>query len=69
MDTVVVSPKYQIVIPKRVRESLGILPGQRMRVLVYKGQIVLVPVLPVQQMRGFLRGMDAPFIREEADRI
>ncbi len=69
MDTVIVSPKYQIVIPKRVRESLGILPGQRMRVLVYKGQIVLVPVLPIQQMRGFLSGMDAPFSREEVDRI
>ncbi len=68
MDSVTVSPKYQVVIPKRIRESLGLRPGQKLQVVQYGDRVELVPIVPVSQMRGFLRGMDNDFVRE-ADRM
>lgn len=59
MNTVKVSPKYQVVIPKEVRESMDIKPGQEVAVLRYRGRIELIPVSPVREMRGFLRGTEA----------
>ncbi len=59
MNTVKVSPKYQVVIPKEVRESLNIKPGQEVAVLRYRGRIELIPMSPVRDMRGFLRGVDS----------
>lgn len=67
MNTVKVSPKYQVVIPKEVRESMGIKPGQEVAVLRYRGRIELIPMSPVKEMRGFLRGVDSS-IECEADR-
>lgn len=67
MDTVKVSPKYQIVIPKGVREAMDIRPGQEVAVFRYRGRIELIPMRPVKEMRGFLRGMD-PTIERESDR-
>lgn len=64
MDTVKVSPKYQVVIPKEVRESMGIKPGQEVAVLRYRGRIELIPMSPVKEMRGFLRGLDSSVERE-----
>ena len=68
MDRVVqqvkVSPKFQVVIPKPVRESLGLRPGQRLQVLSYGDRIELVPVRSIGEMRGFLAGMDTGFERE-----
>jgi AbrB family looped-hinge helix DNA binding protein len=64
MDTVKVSPKYQVVIPKGVREALGIWPGQEVAVLRYRGRVELIPIKPVKQMRGFLRGVDSTIERE-----
>ena len=64
MDTVKVSPKYQVVIPKEVRESMGIKPGQEVAVLRYRGRIELIPMSPVKEMRGFLRGVDSSIGRE-----
>ena len=58
METVKVSPKFQIVILRKVRESLGIRPGQRMRVFTYQNLIELVPIEPMKKMRGFLAGID-----------
>ena len=59
-----VSPKFQVVIPKAVREPLGIKPGQRLQVVPYGDRIELVPVRRVGEMRGFLAGMDPRFERE-----
>ncbi len=59
MGTVKVSPKYQVVIPKEVRESMGIKPGQEVAVLRYRGRIELIPISPIREMRGFLRGVDS----------
>ena len=64
MEHVKVSPKFQVVIPKLVRESLGILPGQRLQVVQYGDRIELVPVRDIDEMRGFLAGMDTRFERE-----
>ena len=67
MQQVKVSPKFQVVIPKAVRESLGIQPGQRLQVVSYGERIELLPVREIGEMRGFLVGMD-PRIEREPDR-
>ena len=64
MYTVRVSPKYQVVIPKGVREGIGLRPGQEVAVMRYRGRIELLPMTPVRQMRGFLRGVEATIERE-----
>ena len=64
MQLVTVSPKFQVVIPKLVRESLGIRPGQRLQVIPYGDRIELVPPRGIAEMRGFLAGMDSRFDRE-----
>ena len=68
MPEVTVSPKFQVVIPKEIRDRMDITPGQKMQMLVYKGSIVLVPLQPIAEMQGFLKGVDAEFERDE-DRI
>lgn len=68
MSTVTISPKFQVVIPKAVREELGLRPGQRVRALVVGQRIELVPVKPMREMRGFVRGVDSRVERDE-DRV
>ncbi len=64
MSTVTVSSKYQVVIPKDVRDRLKIRPGQKVEAFALGGRIEFVPVRPIEEMRGFLRGMDPDFERE-----
>ena len=64
MDTVVVSRKYQVVIPRAVRRALGIRAGQRVQVIRYGDRIELIPLRPIQEMRGFLKGIDTSVERE-----
>jgi AbrB family looped-hinge helix DNA binding protein len=66
--TVTISPKYQVVIPKAVREGMNLLPGQKVRVLAYADHLSFVPVRSIKSMRGFLKGMNPSFAREE-DRL
>ena len=68
MQIVTVSPKYQIVIPKTVRKALDLYPGQKMQVVEYDGRIELIPVRKIRELRGFLKGIDTSFERED-DRI
>jgi AbrB family looped-hinge helix DNA binding protein len=68
MPAVTVSRKYQVVIPKEIREEMRIEPGQQVQMLIYEGTLVLVPVRPMAEMRGFLKGIDATFERDK-DRI
>jgi AbrB family looped-hinge helix DNA binding protein len=68
MDTVTVSPKYQVVIPLAVRERNHIRVGERLQVISFDGRIELIPVRPMRSMRGFLKGFDARFERDEEDR-
>jgi AbrB family looped-hinge helix DNA binding protein len=67
MNSVTVSPKFQVVIPLKVRESLGVKAGQKMIVLAYDNRIVLVPDRPIQAARGSLKGLDTSNYREEVD--
>ncbi|MEJ2209482.1 MAG: AbrB/MazE/SpoVT family DNA-binding domain-containing protein [Anaerolineae bacterium] len=68
METVTVSPKYQVVIPKAVRESLGVQPGQKVQVILYEERIELIPVKPIRELRGFLEGIDTT-VEREPDRL
>jgi AbrB family looped-hinge helix DNA binding protein len=68
MTSVTVSPKYQIVIPKEIRESMGIVSGQKVQITSYQGRIEVIPLKPMQEMRGFLEGIDTTVPREE-DRV
>ena len=68
MTAVTVSPKYQVVIPKEVRESLGIFSGQKIQVLTYQNRIELIPIKPMKQMRGFLKGISTN-VKRDKDRI
>ena len=58
MTTVIVSPSCQIVIPRDIRETLRVEPGQRIEVLLYENRIVLVPLKPIEEYRGFPEGID-----------
>ena len=64
MDQVKISPKFQVVIPKAVRESLGLVAGQRLQVVQYGDRIELVPVRDIGEMRGWLAGIDTRVERE-----
>jgi AbrB family looped-hinge helix DNA binding protein len=68
MHTVTESPKYQVVIPKRIRETLHLRPGQKMQVVEYEGRIELIPERDIKELRGFLKGINTKFKREE-DRV
>lgn len=68
MTAVTVSPKFQVVIPKEVRESMGIFSGQKIQMLTYRNRIELIPIKPIKEMRGFLKGIDTEVKRDE-DRI
>ena len=68
MQTVTVSPKFQVVIPKEMRESLTLAPGQKVQALLYENRIELIPVRPIKKMRGFLKGIDTTIDRE-TDRL
>jgi len=71
MRTVTVSPKFQVIIPKAVREQLHIQPGQKMLAMPYGQHIQLVPVREARQLRGLLEGceVDMAGIRDKSDRF
>ncbi|MBF0169842.1 MAG: AbrB/MazE/SpoVT family DNA-binding domain-containing protein [Nitrospinae bacterium] len=64
MSAVTVSPKYQVVIPKEARAALNIRPGDKLEVFPYNIRLELVPVRPVSDLRGFLKGIDTTVNRE-----
>ncbi len=68
MTAVTVSPKFQVVIPKEVREAMGIQVGQKIQVITYQNRIELIPLKPMKEMRGFLKGMDTDLQRDD-DRL
>jgi len=65
MDTVSVSPKFQVVIPKSVRKPLGIKAGMRVQVIAYGDRIELLPIRPAKSMRGYLKGIDTRVKRDK----
>jgi AbrB family looped-hinge helix DNA binding protein len=68
MQTVTVSPKFQVVIPRAIRESLGLQPGQKIQAILYENRIELIPLKSIQATRGFLKGIDTS-IERERDRL
>lgn len=64
METVTISPKYQVVIPKEIRNSLHLIPGQKVQMIPYENRIELIPERKMSEMRGFLKGIDTSFTRE-----
>ncbi len=58
MTAVTVSPKFQIVIPKDIRESMGLVSGQKVQVLTYRNRIELIPIKPMKEMKGLLTEID-----------
>jgi AbrB family looped-hinge helix DNA binding protein len=65
MATVTISPKFQVVIPKEIRERLGLSPGQKVQTIVFDDRIELIPVRPIKKLRGFLKGIDTDVPRED----
>ncbi len=68
MEEVKISPKFQVVIPKKIRESLNLQAGQTLQIIEYGNRIELIPVRDITEMRGFLKGMSTDIEREE-DRL
>lgn len=68
MSMVTISSRYQVVIPKDVREKLGLRPGQKVMAIPYRGRVELVPVRSMKEARGFLKGIDTSVPRDE-DRV
>jgi len=69
MSTVVVSSKYQVVIPEKVRSRLKLKPGQKVVVLDKDGIVHVIPVKPIKHLRGFAKGVNTKGIRDEQDRV
>ncbi len=68
MAAVTISPKYQVVIPKEIRQKLGLSPGQKVEAIMYDNRIELIPVRSMKEMRGYLKGIDTR-VEREADRL
>ncbi|HEY4099896.1 MAG TPA: AbrB/MazE/SpoVT family DNA-binding domain-containing protein [Gemmatimonadales bacterium] len=68
MSVVTVSPKFQVVIPLAIRESLGLQPGQKVQALQYQNRIEFIPVRSMRSMRGFLKGINTTVVRDR-DRV
>lgn len=68
METVTVSPKFQVVIPRAIREALHLTAGEKLNVIQYGDRVEFIPVRPIREMRGFLRGMDVT-LESEPDRL
>ena len=68
MEAVTISPKFQIVIPRTIRETLKLKPGLKVQVLVYGNRIELIPIREISEMRGFLKGINTE-VEREPDRV
>jgi AbrB family looped-hinge helix DNA binding protein len=68
MNVITISPKFQVVIPRDIRDRLELEPGQKVQALVFGNRIEFIPLRPAREMRGFLRGLDTT-VHRERDRL
>jgi AbrB family looped-hinge helix DNA binding protein len=68
MEAVKISPKFQVVIPKKIRDALKLSPGQRIQMVAYDNRIEMIPLKKISEMKGFLKGIDTT-VEREPDRI
>jgi AbrB family looped-hinge helix DNA binding protein len=68
MITVKVSPKYQVVIPKEIRQNLKLRPGQKLQIIQSGDRIEFLLLKDIKEARGFLKGINTDINREE-DRL
>ncbi len=68
MITITISPKFQIVIPKAIRDLLSLRPGQKVQAIAFEDRIELIPIRKMKEMRGFLHGIDTS-VEREPDRL
>jgi AbrB family looped-hinge helix DNA binding protein len=68
MEAGKISPKFQVVIPKKLREALKLSPGQRVQMVIYGNRIEMIPLKKISEMKGFLKGIDTT-VKREPDRI
>ena len=68
MTTVTVSPKFQVVIPREIRESVGLKVGEILQVIQYGRRIEMIPVKTIKSLKGFIKGMNTTFTRDQ-DRV
>ena len=68
MQTVTLSPKFQVVIPRDVREAAGLVAGTKLEVINYGGRIELVPLRPLKSLRGIFKGIDTD-VKRDQDRL
>ncbi|MDF3818595.1 AbrB/MazE/SpoVT family DNA-binding domain-containing protein [Leptospira sp. 96542] len=68
MGKVIVSPKFQVVIPKEIREQIGVKVGMKLEIITFGNRMELIPIEPIKKLRGSLTGMNPKFERD-GDRI
>ncbi len=68
METVTISPKFQIVIPQKIRETMGLRTGEKAHMLLFRNRIEVIPVRDIRSLRGYLKGIDTTLVREK-DRV
>ena len=68
MEAVKISPKFQVVIPKKLRDALQLSPGQKMQMVVFGDRIEMMPLRQISEMKGFLKGIDTT-VERESDRL
>lgn len=68
MEAVKISPKYQVVIPKKLREALNLSPGQKVQMVAFEDRIEMIPVRKISEMKGFLKGI-VTTVERDTDRI
>jgi len=66
VETVTISPKFQIVIPQRIRESMRLRSSEKARMLSFRNRIEVIPVRDIRSLRGYLKGIDTTFVRDGA---
>ncbi|MFM7099669.1 MAG: AbrB/MazE/SpoVT family DNA-binding domain-containing protein [Verrucomicrobiota bacterium] len=68
METVTISPKFQVVIPQKIREAMGLRSGEKAKMVSFRNRIEIIPMREIRSLRGYLKGMDTSLVRE-GDRV